>query len=491
MRPCILILSILILTACSKQDRIFNNPFDSNYPEDLWKPSGLTVTINNNTNITVVWTQSEQHIDGFLLTQNADGVITTFSIAPSARAHTLPAPPIGTCATLKYALQAVAGNNKTTAIETVPIKFPTAPVANGGSDLVNGLSGQTQYTLNALPLKQGETGKWSIVSGGAGTFGSETSPTTVFTGTGCTTYLVLWTVKIACVTATDDVLVNFKTPFSEVAVATQEPVVRAASFQLNAQPPSSGVSGIWSITSGAGGTIQNPSSPTSQFSGIIGNQYGLVWTVTDGCSSASTAVTVTLKEAPVIDGRTYLLTTIGSQTWFAEDLNTTVYANGDPILQVTDNIGWSGTSSGAWCYYDDLGYHGSVKLYNGFAVRDPRGVCPAGFHVPSQSDWTLLITQLFGAEFAGGRMKSTEGWFFPNQGATANNSFAAKGGGFRLSDGSFRGYYTQGRWWSATEVNPGQAVNQIYGISLSYDQITVGTVTEDKASGFSVRCVSN
>ena len=176
---------------------------------------------------------------------------------------------------------------------------------------------------------------------------------------------------------------------------------------------------------------------------------------------------------------------IGNQVWMAENLNVDHYQNGDPIPEVRDGGQWSNLSSGAWCYYDNDIANGEVygKLYNWFAVNDARGLCPIGWHPPSDDEWTLLTLSLGGEKVAGGKMKSTLGWDSPNTGATNSSGFTGLSGRYRFNDGTYIG--DNGYWWSILESGSDGAWFRALGHDGSY----VLRVTAHKQNGFSVRCV--
>jgi len=101
---------------------------------------------------------------------------------------------------------------------------------------------------------------------------------------------------------------------------------------------------------------------------------------------------------------------IGDQTWTSKNLNVSNYRNGDIILQVQDPAAWKNLIIGAWCYHENKPANGTKygKLYNWYAVNDPRGLAPKGYHIPTDSEWDIL-TDYLGPE-AGTKMKSTSGW---------------------------------------------------------------------------------
>jgi uncharacterized protein (TIGR02145 family) len=198
------------------------------------------------------------------------------------------------------------------------------------------------------------------------------------------------------------------------------------------------------------------------------------------------------------DGRTYDLVEIGGQCWFADNLATDQYRNGDLIPTGLDNTTWQNTTSGAYAIYNndpanDVTYG---KLYNWFTVADDRGVCPAGWHVPSDCEWMYLEGSL-GMSVAdqeiagwrgtneGGALKATTNWITPNIGAANSSGFTALPGGYRYVVGTYGGIETIGYWWSSKEGYSGHAWYR----GLYYDSSDVGRYDNDKRFGFSVRCV--
>src|ERR1035437_1732691 len=180
--------------------------------------------------------------------------------------------------------------------------------------------------------------------------------------------------------------------------------------------------------------------------------------------------------------------TICSQIWMLNNLEVTTYRNGDPIPQVTDPAAWGLLSTGAWCYYNNNSANGPVygKLYNWYAVNDPRGLAPAGWHVPSDAEWTTLSTCLGGDLIAGGPMKEigTTHWTPPNTGATNTSGFTGLPGGTRNND-TFNGVGFNGFWWSSTEYDTSIAWLR----DLAYANGGIGRDNGGKQFGFSVRCV--
>jgi uncharacterized protein (TIGR02145 family) len=188
-------------------------------------------------------------------------------------------------------------------------------------------------------------------------------------------------------------------------------------------------------------------------------------------------------------GEAFKTVKIGNQVWMAENLNVDHYRNGDPIPEVKDGNQWSKLNSGAWCYYDNDIANGKVygKLYNWFAVADPRGLCPTGWHMASDAEWTTLENYLGGKGVSGGKLKSTTMWKSPNFGATSSSGFKAVPCGARYDDGTCLYLSTFGYWWSCTEYGTTYAINR----ELNYNSIDVNRSSVNKHFGFSVRCIKD
>jgi len=190
------------------------------------------------------------------------------------------------------------------------------------------------------------------------------------------------------------------------------------------------------------------------------------------------------------DGNAYNTVKIGDQVWMAENLKTTKYNDGmTAIPLVTDNTAWSNLTTGAYCWYNnDEATYGDTygALYNWYTVNTGN-LCPTGWHVPSDADWTTLTTYLGGVSVAGGKLKETgtTHWTTPNTGATNEVGFTAFPGGYRFIDVSFLGIGDIGSWWSSTEYAPPHAWFRYLG----YDDADVGGNYTNKKSGFSVRCL--
>ena len=199
------------------------------------------------------------------------------------------------------------------------------------------------------------------------------------------------------------------------------------------------------------------------------------------------------------DGRTYDLVEIGGQCWFADNLAADQYRNGEPIPTGLDNTTWESTTAGAYAIYKNDPANDATygKLYNWYTTVDSRGLCPTGWHVPTDCEWMYLEGTLgmivaeqegYGSRGTneGGAMKATTNWTTPNNGATNSSGFTALPGGSRSSATYvFIGNY--GRWWSSTEL--GSSIAWVR--TLGYGGSGVLRENANRQAGFSVRCLKD
>ena len=191
-----------------------------------------------------------------------------------------------------------------------------------------------------------------------------------------------------------------------------------------------------------------------------------------------------------IDGNVYNTVTIGSQVWMKENLKTTKFNDGSSIPLVTDLTQWIALNSPGFCWYDNNSGNKTAygALYNWFAVNTEK-LCPYGWRVPSDDDWTTLTTLYGGENAASAKLKEagTTHWTAPNTGTNESGFTALPGGGRAGSDGAFVEIYTGAHWWSITEYS---ASNAYYRGMINSNTIVYRN-NSDKRSGFSVRCIKN
>ena len=183
--------------------------------------------------------------------------------------------------------------------------------------------------------------------------------------------------------------------------------------------------------------------------------------------------------------------TIGTQTWTTKNLEVTKYRNGDAIPQVQDNYAWAKLKTGAWCYYQNKTANGTKygKLYNWYAVNDPRGLAPKGYHIPTDAEWTILTNYLGGDDKAGSEMKSTSGWE-DNGNGTNTSGFEGLPGGYRFEGGNFNDFGASGYWWSSSERYTDSAWRRLFD-PKHLGSGNVNRDDNDKQDGFSVRCIKD
>jgi uncharacterized protein (TIGR02145 family) len=126
------------------------------------------------------------------------------------------------------------------------------------------------------------------------------------------------------------------------------------------------------------------------------------------------------------------------------------------------------------------------KLYNWYTIADPRGLCPTGWHVPTEAEWIVLINYLGGVN-AGGKMKTTTGWNSPNTAATNESGFSGLPGDGRSAAGDFGGLYSTGLWWSSSENSPSNA--EYFGLYYMNGSVQYGY--SSMLVGMSTRCIKN
>jgi uncharacterized protein (TIGR02145 family) len=204
----------------------------------------------------------------------------------------------------------------------------------------------------------------------------------------------------------------------------------------------------------------------------------------------TTATSQTLTD---IDGNTYNTVQIGSQLWMSENLKTSHYRNGGSIPNVIGNNDWEVLTTGAWSYYDNDAANNAIygKLYNWYTTLGDT-LCPTGWHVPNDTEWTTLTTYLGGESVAGGKMKSvyTDYWTDPNTDATNESGFSALPGGFR-DYGGFQNISYIALFRSASDNTQ---FGNIYSNGLGLNSGINSVFREwpyDKISGVSVRCLRN
>ena len=195
-----------------------------------------------------------------------------------------------------------------------------------------------------------------------------------------------------------------------------------------------------------------------------------------------------------IDSNQYNVVKIGTQVWMKENLKTTKYNDGTVIPNVTDGSAWEALSTPGYCWYlNDAANNKATfgALYNWYAADVHRtggkNICPTGWHVPTDAEWTTLTTYLGGESVAGGKLKETgtTHWMPPNIGATNEAGFSAIPVGPRTVPRGFNTTLNSSVWWSCSDFDTANALDRWIGYSAGY----VAKEPKDKKTGYSVRCL--
>lgn len=289
---------------------------------------------------------------------------------------------------------------------------------------------------------------------------------------------------------------------------TTKPINNASTFVISTGGDilSTGViikAGICWSTQSSPTISDNKTEDQLIYSSFYSDPYGLLPATTYYIRSYATnsvgtgygnELIITMPEASVydMDGNAYTSVNIGTQTWLAENLKTTKYANGESILKIIDDTEWQNTAYGAWCYFENLAEFEVPygKLYNWMAVTDGRNVCPSGWHVPSDSEWQTLINYLAGSAIAGNKLKETGSahWVSGNEFATNSSGFTALPGGAQSgSPGWSYPAQSLGMFWSTAPAG----IENAYGYYLfdAYQSVTKQGYL--KRTGMSVRCIKD
>ena len=320
------------------------------------------------------------------------------------------------------------------------------PYAHAGYD-------QTVCWNEAVNLSDAFAESYSLIQwntpDGAGFFEDETQPNTVYYPSpsidypqGCI-HLVIdaYPITPCTIFATDTMHLCF---YNQVIAnaGTDQPNHAGSSTTLAGNTPPSGGYGVWSISNGTGGSIAQPNNPTSTFTGVAGNSYSLRWTLYSllGCNNydevaVSFASTWACGQSftDTRDGKVYTTMQIGAQCWMNQNLNIGTRIAG------TSNQTNKGTSK-KYCYSNT---EANCTTYGGLYQWDEmmqytttagvKGICPTGWQLPTDTEWTSLATYLGGESVAGGKMKETgiTHWTSPNTGATNSSGFTGLPGGYR------------------------------------------------------------
>jgi uncharacterized protein (TIGR02145 family) len=220
---------------------------------------------------------------------------------------------------------------------------------------------------------------------------------------------------------------------------------------------------------------------TNSVGTAYGNEVSFITSAPFSCGTSSVSD---------IDGNTYTTVSIGTQCWMGVNLKTSRYRNGGSIPNVTDNTTWINLGTGAWSYmWNSTTYAHYGKLYNWYTIEGDT-LCPLGWGIPTDAEWTILTTYLGGETVAGGKMKSrgTTYWYQESIGTDNSSGFSALPGGYRSWNGEFQVVNYQAFFWSATANGDFYAWYR----HLVWYNDTAGRFNDRaKTQGHSVRCLKD
>jgi len=192
-----------------------------------------------------------------------------------------------------------------------------------------------------------------------------------------------------------------------------------------------------------------------------------------------------------LDGNSYDTVAIGTQVWMVQNLKTSKFNDGISIPLVTSNSAWASLTTPGYCFYDNEATINKATygaIYNWYSVNTGK-LCPTGWHVPSDAEWTTLTNFLGGLNIAGGKLKETgiSHWVTPNDGATNSSGFTALPAGYRNEAGSFANINDDDFWWSTTTSTSQTTKAWSRGVNYNYPYVYNDYYL--KSFGFSVRCI--
>jgi len=358
-----------------------------------------------------------------------------------------------------------ADADPTNEFQTVSQQEGEVTLSHNGGSFIAGINSYSQTEINALTPYNGLTVHNAT--------------------TNCINYYYLNNWFEACGTCTPQ-------PSQAVAGPDQIGVDRITTT-LQGNVPENGT-GLWTIISGNGGSLGNPSNPNSTFTGVPNITYTLAWTVSTFCGSSVDEVNIRfwICGLPITDARDnkiYYTVQIGNQCWMAQNLN--IGTRIDGIGEQTDN----GLIEKYCCdnAESNCGVYGGLYQWNemmGYSTTPGvPGICPEGWHLPTDDAWTALTNNLGGESVAGGKMKETgtTHWNSPNTGATNSSGFTGLPGGYCYNYGTFGWFGYAGYFWSSTQFSTSDA----WGRSLGYNYALFYRDYDFKGNGFSVRCLKD
>ncbi len=221
-----------------------------------------------------------------------------------------------------------------------------------------------------------------------------------------------------------------------------------------------------------------------------GTAYGDTETFTTQSADKSFNSNLVYNSITDIDGNVYKTITIGTQTWMAENLKVTHYRNGDPIPYVSDTTEWKNLTTGAYCDYHNSPGNAALygHLYTWLAIEDSRGICPEGWHIPSETEWEVLKNYIANNTEKLKEAGSTH-WNIPNSSTSNETGFTAIPSGMRFYLGSYGLGLSHCILWSSTQF--GNSDDLILGYRIASTESQLTNFPYKKKYGLAIRCIKD
>ena len=509
-------------------------PVDTSFTAKIPVPANLSINVISSSNISLSWEYNTTGIQGFKLERKTNnGAWTTLSnnISPDVFSFTDSqinleqndyAFRLSAFVQNGFSDFAVTDLSKPSLTTTSVSNIEASSAVAGGNITEQGSTSVSQRGV-CWSINQNPTVNDNFTNDGSGT-GSFTSQMTSLNP--LTTYYVR-AYAINTIGTTYGTQLEFTTlGIAPIAAFSADPTTGTAPLTINFSDQSSfnPTSWLWDFGDGNTSSLQNPAHMYQS-----AGKYNVQLTVNNAYGSDSELLVnfinltyilggIPCPETPTVtdvEGNIYNTVLIGNQCWFKEDLKTTRYRNNASIeYPGNNNTAWQNNTSGAYAWYDnDIAWKNMYgALYNWYAVNNSNGLCPSGWHVPSDAESTQLVDFIISLGFpnndvnigAGYALKSCRQINSPLEGecntvihprweeSTAFHGFNEVGfsnlpGGARSENGSFSAQGYDGTWWTSTQSSTSMAWYR-------YLLCNFGNVTRfgnDKGNGFSVRCIKD
>jgi uncharacterized protein (TIGR02145 family) len=393
----------------------------------------------------------------------------------------------GTTYTLSWTISTVCDES----VDFVTISFcPVLDIADAGIDE---LSACLPYVLSANEPGEGNVGEWSVITGTGFAFCSVHNPTAAFSGSPGATYELVWTISNTCGFSSDTVIVSFDVYPTTALAGPDQLNVEGTTLTLAANTPSFGT-GLWIILSGEGGSFVDATDPGTEFSGQIAETYELEWRISTNCYSSADVVTVSFMAVFVCgndfvdprDEQVYPTKLIDDQCWMAKNLNvgvqifTGTFPSNNGIIE---KFCYNNLPANCETYG---GYYQWNEAMNYTLTEGSQGICPAGWHIPTDADWAALISHVGDSASCKLRIVGDEYWT-SNECATDEFNFSALAGGRITGVSTYIGLYTNAYLWTSTQSTS----DRTYQYAFFNTSVDLFRISQPRGDGLSIRCIKS